>query len=71
MNSDKALDLDSFTIAFFQVYWDVIKADVMGVFHDFHARSKFEKSLNGTFIALIPKKSWAMIFSFSELACWF
>jgi hypothetical protein len=26
------------------------------VFHDFHARCKFEKSLNATFIPLIPKK---------------
>jgi hypothetical protein len=27
----------------------------MAVFSDFHARSKFEKSLNSTFISLIPK----------------
>jgi hypothetical protein len=27
----------------------------MKVFHDFHARGKFERSLNTTFIALIPK----------------
>jgi hypothetical protein len=30
----------------------MIKADIMGMFHDFHARSKFEKSLHVTFIAL-------------------
>jgi len=28
----------------------------MNVFHNFHAKGKFERSLNGTFIALIPKK---------------
>jgi hypothetical protein len=28
----------------------------MGVFSDFHACGKFEKSLNATFLALIPKK---------------
>jgi retron-type reverse transcriptase len=33
----------------------VIKSDVMGVFTDFHAHSKFVKSLNASFIALIPK----------------
>jgi len=28
----------------------------MKVFHDFHARDKFEKNLNATFNALIPGK---------------
>jgi hypothetical protein len=60
MNSDKAPGPDGFSMAFFQACWDVIKADIMGVFHDFHASSKFEKSLNATFIALIPKKSGAI-----------
>jgi hypothetical protein len=36
------------------------KADIMGVFHDFHASNKFEKSFNATFIALIPKRSGAI-----------
>jgi hypothetical protein len=40
MNSEKVPGPDSFIMAFFQVCWDMIKADVMGVFHDFHARSK-------------------------------
>jgi hypothetical protein len=56
INSDKVLGPDGFTMAFFQACWDVIK-DVMRVFHDFHARSKFEKSFNATFIALIPNIS--------------
>lgn len=30
MNSDKALGPDRFTMAFFQVCWDVIKEDIMG-----------------------------------------
>jgi hypothetical protein len=42
---------------FFQVCWDVIKANIMGVLHDF---SKFKKSFNATFIALILKKSGAI-----------
>lgn len=29
----------------------------MKVFHDFYARGEFERSLNVTFIALIPKTS--------------
>jgi hypothetical protein len=56
MNNEKALDPDGFTMAFFKVCWNVIKVDVMGMFHGYHARSNFEKSLNATFIALIPKK---------------
>ena len=32
----------------------------MAVFHHFHVTSQFEKSLNATFIALIPKKATAM-----------
>jgi hypothetical protein len=38
----------------------VIKSDVMGVFTDFHAHSKFVKSLNASFIALIPKSPEAI-----------
>jgi hypothetical protein len=33
----------------------VIKENILGVFHDFHARSKFEKSFDAMFIALILK----------------
>jgi len=49
-----------FLHGFLQYCWDVIKIDIMGVFQDFHAHSKFVKSLNATFIALISKKSRAM-----------
>ena len=31
----------------------------MAVFEEFHQHCKFEKSLNATFIALIPKKNGA------------
>jgi hypothetical protein len=56
LNSDKASSLDGFSMAFFQACWDVLKDDTMKVFHDFHAKGNFERSLNATFIALIPKK---------------
>jgi hypothetical protein len=62
MYSDKALGLNGFPMAFLQACWDVIKVDIMGVFHDFHASSEFEKSLNATFIALISKKFGAIDF---------
>jgi hypothetical protein len=56
LNGDKALGPDGFTMGFFQACWEVLKADIMNVFHEFHARGTFEKSLNATFISLIPKK---------------
>jgi hypothetical protein len=42
-------------MAFFQDCWDVLKDDIMKVFHDSHDRGKFERSLNINFIALILK----------------
>ena len=33
--------------------------DVLPIFEDFYQHSKFEKSLNATFIALIPKTNYA------------
>jgi hypothetical protein len=35
-----------------QVGWEVFKANIMNVLHDFHARGMFGKSLNATFILL-------------------
>jgi hypothetical protein len=55
MNRDKVPRSDGFPLAFFQDCWDVIKSDIFGVFFDFHAYSKFVKSLNTSFIALIPE----------------
>jgi hypothetical protein len=42
-------------MAFFQECWEVIKGDFMTVFSEFHDRGEFVKSINSTFIALIPK----------------
>jgi hypothetical protein len=33
----------------------VVKGDLMAVFEEFHARDKFVKNINSTFISLIPK----------------
>jgi len=60
LNRDKAPGPDGFTLAFYQDCWEVIKTDLMGVFQDFHTHSKFVKSINATFLALIPKKFGAM-----------
>jgi hypothetical protein len=60
MNRYKAPGPNGFSIAFFQDCWDVIKTELVGVFQDFHTHSKFVKSTNATFLALIPKKYGAM-----------
>jgi hypothetical protein len=60
MNSDKAPGLDGFSMAFFQACLDAFNANIMGVFREFHACSKFEKSLHATLIALVPKKYGAI-----------
>jgi hypothetical protein len=56
LQGDKAPGPDRFTMAFFQKCWVVIEEDVMGFFHEVHTYCKFERSLNASFIALIPKK---------------
>ena len=53
---DKSLGPDGFPMAFFQSCWQVVKSDIMAVFQTFHESGEFERSLNATFLVLIPKK---------------
>ena len=55
----KAPGPDGFTMAFYHHCWRVVEKDVLAVFEEFFQHCKFEKSLNATFIALIPKKNVA------------
>lgn len=48
---DKAPGLDGFKMIFFQIFWDI-----MGTMQYFHEHQVFEKILNATFVALVPKK---------------
>ena len=59
-NGNKSPGPDGFPMAFFQACWGIIKLDIMVVFNHFHVSGQFEKSLNATFIALIPKKAAAV-----------
>ena len=54
---DKASGSDGFSMTFFHNCWRVVESDVLAVFEEFYHYSKFEKYLNATFIALIPKKN--------------
>uniref|UniRef100_A0A2N9H7P6 Reverse transcriptase domain-containing protein n=1 Tax=Fagus sylvatica TaxID=28930 RepID=A0A2N9H7P6_FAGSY len=59
-NGDKAPGPDGFSMGFFQCCWDILNPDVMTVLNYFHGLSSFEKSLNSTFVSLIPKKTDAL-----------
>ena len=56
LNGDKAPGPDGFTAAFWQFGWDVVKSNIMGLFRDFHEHGSFVRSLNSTFMVLIPKR---------------
>ena len=55
-NGEKAPGPDGFSMAFFQSCWCVLKIEIMALFHNFHTQAVLEKSLNASFLALIPKK---------------
>jgi hypothetical protein len=55
-------------MAFFQTCWDVLKVDIMSVFHVFHAKGLFEKSFTATLITLIPKNPRAIIKDFRPIS---
>ena len=59
LGKDKAPDPDGFTMAFWLFCWDVVKIEIMGFFREFHERGRFVKSLNATFLVLVPKKGEA------------
>ena len=59
MNGDKAPDPDGLTVAFWQNAWDFTKEEIMEMFKEFHEHNSFVRSLNNTFLVLIPKKSGA------------
>lgn len=53
---DKAPGPDGYTMASFSQCLDVIRHELVAVIQNFHARECLEKSVNATFVALIPKK---------------
>ena len=57
LEGDKAPSLDGFSLAFYHHCWEVVERDVLAVFEEFYQHNKFEKSLNATFLALVPKKN--------------
>jgi len=54
MEHNKAPGLDGFPAEFYQQFWDVIKGDLMNMFHDLH-KGDLLFSLNFGVITLLPK----------------
>jgi hypothetical protein len=55
MEHNKSPGLDGFLIEFYQVFWEVIKTDLMALFHEFHRGRLPLYSLNFGTIILLPK----------------
>eukprot|EP00253_Pinus_taeda_P007744 PITA_07744 len=55
MPNDKAPGPDGFTINFYKACWNTVKQDVWEAVEDSRRSGTIHKSLNSTFIALIPK----------------
>ena len=56
LNGEKAPGPDGFPIAFWSFSWEFVKDEVMDFFKEFYEKKKFVRSLNATFLVLIPKK---------------
>ena len=59
MSGDKAPGPDCYTMAFYKHCWDIVKIEVLNSLQEFHEHESIKKSLNATFVVLIPKKSGA------------
>src|SRR6266540_4947971 len=61
MAHNKAPGPDGFPVEFYQKFWEIIKGDLMAMFHDLHAGDLPLFSLNFGVISLIPKVQEANI----------
>uniref|UniRef100_A0A2N9GI39 Reverse transcriptase domain-containing protein n=1 Tax=Fagus sylvatica TaxID=28930 RepID=A0A2N9GI39_FAGSY len=63
--------VDGFPMAFFHACWSILRADLQVVFSEFHGFGSFQRSLNATFLTLIPKKANAIkIRDFRPINLW-
>ena len=56
LSGDKAPSPDGFPLALWPFSWNFMKDKVLGFFKEFYEHNRFVKSLNATFLVLIPKK---------------
>lgn len=55
MENNKAPRPDGFPIEFYKKFWNLIKADLMGLLEDFHTGELDIERLNRGVITLVPK----------------
>ena len=56
LHGEKASGRDGFPIVLWSFRWEFMKDEVMGFFKEFYEQKKFMRSLNATFLVMIPKK---------------
>lgn len=56
MKNGKAPGPDGFNVDFFKFWWNIVKGDIVRVVEDSRLNITILKSLNTSFIALIPKQ---------------
>jgi hypothetical protein len=61
MEHNKAPGPDGFLLEFYQVFWDLLKDDLMTMFMEFYEGTLPLKSLNFETIILLPKKKYAKV----------
>lgn len=54
-DGNKAPGPNGFPFKFMQTFWDVIKRDLLGLFHSFHEYAEFDYHFSESFISHIPK----------------
>jgi hypothetical protein len=57
MESNKAAGPDSIPAEFYQVCWDIVKEDIVNLFHDFHVGGLDVSRINYGIITLLPKEA--------------
>jgi len=63
LEPEKALGLDGFSISFYNLFWNVIKKDLIKMLNYTRVNKKLGGCTNSSFLALIPKESNPISFS--------
>ncbi|KAG4182030.1 hypothetical protein ERO13_A09G018832v2 [Gossypium hirsutum] len=64
-DKSKVPEPDGFKLCFYRKCWEIVKHDLLGLMSDFFTFGKLEKSINSSFIILIPR--WKILRRFLSL----